>query len=55
MPADALDSEIEPVRDRPVKSSSAVDRHLAVDLVPREDHHRADRVADPVERFDLVA
>jgi hypothetical protein len=51
VPTNALEHEIEPVRDLPIAPASAVDRHLAIDPVPREHHHPADRVADCPERF----
>ena len=51
--ADALEREVEPVCDLPVEPACAVDGLLAIDLVARKDHHPADRVADPPERFVL--
>ncbi len=53
MPPDALQREIEPVRDLPIEAPSAVDGLLAIDPVPRKDHHATNRVADPPERFVL--
>lgn len=53
MPADALEREIEPVRDLPIEPAGAVDRLLAMDPVPRKDHHAADRVTARPERFVL--
>jgi hypothetical protein len=53
VPADALEREIEPVRDLPIEPAGAVDGLLAIDPVPRKDHHAADRVADRPERFVL--
>src|SRR5262245_33517682 len=51
MPADALQRQIETVPDPWMASTRAVDRHLAVDLVARPDHHPADRVTDALERL----
>ena len=53
VPSDALEREIEPVRDLPEAPAGLVDGPLAVDPVAREDHHAADRVADGHERFVL--
>ena len=53
MPADALEREIEPVRDLPIEPAGAVDGLFAIDPVPRKDHRPGDRVADRLERFVL--
>ena len=53
VPADALEREIEPVRDLSIEPAGAVYGRLAIDPVPRKDHHAADRVANCPERFVL--
>jgi hypothetical protein len=44
VPADALEREIEPVRDFPIKPAGTVDGLVAIDPVPWKDHRAADRV-----------
>jgi hypothetical protein len=51
--ADALEREIEPVRDLAIEPASAVDGLFTIEPVPRKDHHAADRVADRPKRFVL--
>lgn len=53
VPADALEREIEPVRDLRVQPAGDIDGQLTIDLFPRKDHHAADRVADRHELFVL--
>ena len=54
VPSDALEREVEPVRDLLQAPARLVDGPLALNLVPREDHHPADRVGDGHERFVLL-
>jgi hypothetical protein len=51
--ANALHRQIEPVGNPRVASARAVNRHRAIDLVARKDHHATDRVAQAIERFAL--
>src|SRR6185369_12185178 len=44
--SNALECEVEPVRDLPEAPAGLVDSPLALDLVARKDHHSGDRVAD---------